>query len=432
MGSLYPFQVDGIDWLAKHLRAGLFDEQGLGKTIQALRAAANSKRALFVVPTVVAHNWARELERWVGAEASAIQVLATGRDRIRAECRWIVVPHSLLLVPAIVAQLHGFNTTVLDEAHFFRNPTAKRTRAFFLGADAIARRSHHTWLLTGTPMPNHPGELWPMLAGIAPERLRETPGGKLLGYRAFLERFCVLGHNPFGNKPKVVGVQNAAELRDRIQGFYLRRTKKVLTLPPVRYGHVVLTADDACSDAMRKLEAKFGGLKGEELLDAMRRDADFSTWRHECGRLKATPAVDLLRSDFESGMRKVVVFAHHLDVIAALVDGLQDYGAVALVGSQCASERQASVDRFQNDPTVRVCVAQLTAGGVGVTLTAASDVVMVEQSFVPGDNLQCVDRCHRIGQGASLLVRFLSLAGSVDEIVAETLTRKTAMIAEVL
>lgn len=431
MESLYKFQHEGAVWLRQHPRSGLFDEQGLGKTVQALRAATvRGGRTLLVVPTVVSHNWARELRRWVDP-AVDVQVISHGKEKVRHTCTWVIVPHSLLLRPAIVNQLQDIEVTIADEAHFFRNPRAQRTKSFFLGRDPLCRRSPFCWVLTGTPMPNHAGELWPMLAGLAPERLRQD--GKLLNYGAFLDRFCVLAPNPFGTKPKIVGLKNPNELRERLKGFYLRRLKKdVLTLPPIRYGHVVLTPEEAQGEAMQKLEAKFGGLQGEELLDAMRRDSDFSTWRHECGRLKARPAVDLLRSDFESGMGKVVVFAHHLDVIATLVEGLSDYGAVALIGEKSAGERQAAVDAFQNDPKTRVCVAQIAAGGVGVTLTAASDVVMVEQSFVPGDNIQCIDRCHRIGQGKSILVRFLSLAGSVDEAVAEVLTRKSAMIAEVL
>lgn len=431
MDSLYTFQHEGAVWLRQHPRSGLFDEQGLGKTVQALKAAfRRGGRVLLVVPTVVSHNWAREIRRWVDSSAD-VQVVSHGKEKIGSDRDWVIVPHSLMLRPAIADQLQGFETTVIDEGHFFRNPTAQRTRQFFLGRDPVCRRAPNCWILTGTPMPNHAGELWPMLAGIAPDRLRQD--GKLLNYGAFLDRFCVLAPNPFGTKPKIVGLKNPDELRERLKGFYLRRLKKdVLTLPPIRYGQVVLTPEEAQGEAMQTLEAKFGGLQGEELLDAMRRDTDFSTWRHECGRLKARPAVDLLRSDFESGMGKVVVFAHHLDVIATLVEGLSDYGAVALIGEKSAGERQAAVDAFQNDPKTQVCVAQIAAGGVGVTLTAASDVVMVEQSFVPADNSQCIDRCHRIGQSKSILVRFLSLAGSVDEAVAEILTRKSAMIAEVL
>lgn len=432
MDTLYPFQVAGARWLREHRRGGLFDEQGLGKTVQAIHAAvALDARVLLVVPTVVSHNWAREIEKWAGVYAKPLQVVVHGKETVSPAARWVIVPHSLMLRPAIADQLKGFEAILLDEGHFFRSPSAQRTRTFFLGRDPVCRRAPYCWLLTGTPVPNHAGELWPMLAGIAPERLRFD--GKLMGYGAFLDRFCVLAPNPFGTKPKVVGLKNPDELRERLGGFYLRRLKKdELTLPPIRYGHVVLTPEEAQSEAMQAMEAKFGGLRGEELLDAMRRDSDFSTWRHECGRLKAHPAVDLLRSDFESGMGKVVVFAHHLDVIRTVVSGLSDYGAVALIGAKSAGERQAAVDAFQNDPQTRVCVAQIAAGGVGVTLTAASDVVMVEQSPVPGDNSQCIDRCHRIGQGKSILVRFLSLAGSVDEVFAEILARKSAMIAEVL
>ena len=435
---LYPHQETGVQWLLSHPRAGLFDDQGLGKTAQVIVAADRLQvdhgvaqprhRMLVIAPSVVVYNWASEMHRW--SPQRRVQVVTTGRTEIDSKATAVIVPHALLLKPAIVSQLRGFEVTVLDEAHFLRNPNAKRTRAFFLGADAVCRRSPHCWALTGTPMPNNPTELWPMLAGLSPGRLRDEATGKLMTYARFRDRFCVTVPSGYGNGLKVIGVQNAPDLRKRLQGFSLRRMKTdvLKSLPPIRFGTVVVDADDAAGLD----EQKYRGLSGEALLEELKRGEAFSTWRRLCGLAKVPAAAELLRNDLEGGMRKVVVFAHHIEVIARLSELLAEFGVVSITGTTPPRVRSVAVTMFQNDPTIRVCLAQIVAGGVGVTLTAASDVVFVEQSFVPGENAQAADRCHRIGQTEPVLARFLALVGSVDEVLVDILLRKTEMQRQVL
>lgn len=433
--SLYPFQKAGVEWLLRHPRGGLFDDQGLGKTCQAIVAfeRLGLRRVLVVAPTVVTHNWKREVQTW--APSRVVQVVKTGRDKLSPVADVVVVSHSLLLRSAIVEQLRGFDLVVLDEAHHFRTPSAKRTKAFFLGAEAIARRSPRCWLLTGTPLPNNPSEIWTFLAGIAPHRLRdEGAGGRLLNYYQFRDRYCVCRTAMFGRQKvvQIVGARDPEGFRSRIADFGLRRMKsQELQLPPIRYGTVSVTPDVAIK-LPGVTEAEAAKMTPEELVAAMQRSPHFSEWRHLCGRAKAQPAVDLLREDLESGMQKVVVFAHHLDVLETLRAGLAEFKPVMLTGSVSPVGRQAAVDAFQTDSSVRVCLAQINAGGVGVTLTAASDAVFVEQSFVPGDNAQAADRIYRIGQTRPVLIRMLALAGSVDEVVATVLARKTEMLRQVL
>jgi len=429
---LFPHQEAGVSWLRAHPRGGLFDEQGLGKTAQTIVAwkLDGLKRMLVVAPTSVALNWAREIRRW--APEFKTQVLARLDERVLGlgQANVIVVTHGMLLHRPLLDNLRcaHWDEIVLDEGHQFRNPTAKRTQRFFLGKAALCRRAPRCKVLTGTPVPNNPSELWCVLAGLAPERLRDKQNNKLLAWHSFRDRFCELEETPFG--VKVVGVRNAAELRQRLDGFYLRRmVDDHLALPPIRVGTVSL--DGTAPGIERYLDSELSD-DDDELLDEIVERPGFSAWRHECGCAKVPAAVELLRDDFIAGMNKVVVFAWHLDVIDRLSDGLDDYEQVIITGGLSARERDARVQRFQNDPTVRVCIAQLQAGGVGINLHAADNAVFVEASFVPGDNAQCISRVRRIGQTRPVLIRFLSLAGSTDEIVAEVLARKAQMIREVL
>jgi SWI/SNF-related matrix-associated actin-dependent regulator 1 of chromatin subfamily A len=179
------------------------------------------------------------------------------------------------------------------------------------------------------------------------------------------------------------------------------------------------------------VEAKVPGDEPAELHDdadlhRAAGDAGWATWRHECGLAKVDPAVALMEAELAGDPdRKVILVAHHLDVIEGLRTGLHAYGATTIVGSLSQLERARRVERFQVDPACRVIVLQLHAGGTAITLTAAQDVVFVEASTVPGDNAQVADRAHRIGQQGSVLCRYLSVAGSADEAVARILARKT-------
>jgi SWI/SNF-related matrix-associated actin-dependent regulator 1 of chromatin subfamily A len=254
-----------------------------------------------------------------------------------------------------------------------------------------------------------------------------------LNWFQFRDRYCLCKASPYHDGVKVVGVKQEMlpELRDKLAGFSLRRLKRDhLSLPPIRWGTTVVTSDTALPKELVDIERE---LKGKtDVLAALRDEVEFSTWRRLCGVAKAPAAVELLVDELENSTKKVVVFAHHTEVVEILAEGLAQFGVVKITGATSAKERQNAVDVFQASPGVRVAICQIVAGGVGITLTAASDVVFVEASFVPGDNDQAACRCHRIGQTQPVLVRMLSLAGSVDELVAEILTRKSAMIAQVV
>ncbi len=433
--QLFKHQVSGVEWLTTRPRAGLFDDQGLGKTITAIVAAdlLSIKRILVLVPTVAAYNWLHELRMW--SSGRRVQLVLSARDPIDLAADVVVVTHGLVFVSEVNKQLYGFELTIIDEAQNMRNPTAKRTKAVYLGPEALVRRTPYVWPLTGTPTPNNPTEIWSALAGVDPERLRDKTTGKLLSYTQWRDRFCVMAPSGYGNGFKIIGIKNAPELRERLGSFGLRRLKKdvLKDLPPLRYGTVALTVDAKDLASLPKTLIEFDDvnrLDPDELLEDMKRNESFARWRRLCGLAKLNAAIELMRADLDSGMQKVILVAHHRDVIDGLVHGLTEFGATSITGDVPPLVRQNRVKAFQTDPGVRVIVLQIQAGGTAITLTEASDVVFVEQSPVPGENAQVADRAHRIGQTKSVLVRFLYLPGSVDEVFVDILARKTQMIRE--
>lgn len=467
--KLFPHQQAGVDWLVAHPRGGLFDDQGLGKTAQVICAADRlaARRILVVAPSVVAHNWKREFKLW--SPARSVQVITEGAAKVDQRVSVVVVTHTLLLRERLMAQIldEVWDVAVLDEAHFFRNPKAKRSRAFYKLRsidDAVSSRCKACWVLTGTPLPNNPSELWTMLCGLDIERLRDE-SGKVMNWQQFRTRFCKLAPTPYGDGWKVIGAQRVPELRERLKDFALRRMKRdVLDLPPIRFGTTLVEgtlpeelgemegSEDLAdtrlarhiAEGLRTLGAD--GLRvgsqstttdeiaeagATDLLDALQRSGSFSSWRRLTGIAKAPGTVELLDDELKNDVHKVVVFCHHVEVANILSHGLAHHGVVRITGDVPPALRQSAVDEFQTG-RARVAVCQLVAGGTGVTLTAASDIVFVEQSFVPGENLQATDRVYRIGQSVPVLVRTLALAGSLDELVTEILMRKMQMIHEVL
>jgi SWI/SNF-related matrix-associated actin-dependent regulator 1 of chromatin subfamily A len=436
---LYRHQRDGAEWLASTPRAALLDDPGLGKTITAIVAAdrARAHRMLVIAPTCVVWNWRREIEKW--SPHRRVQVVTTGRTKLDPAADTIVTTHGLTLNGDLRGRLtaRGFDVCVLDESHFFRGAAAKRA-AHFYGRDyvlGLASACERVWCLTGTPMPNDASDLWTMCHGLWPDVFAA-------GFHGFRGHYCKTTWSPWGDNVKVVGNRNVDELRAKLRGKVLRRRKEdALDLPPVRYETVTLRPEVMPQElklVAGELDAGTVALlnsadTAEDAFDLLGGSKVFAAFRRLCGLAKAEAAGELLSMELASGaLPKVVVMAHHSDVVAALAHTLRAYGVRTITGATPAKTREEAVQAFQTDPSVRVIVCNIIAGGTGATLTAASELVFVEMSFVPGENAQAADRIRRIGQDSPCRVRFIALDGTLDEPLVGVLQRKSAMIREVL
>ena len=153
--------------------------------------------------------------------------------------------------------------------------------------------------------------------------------------------------------------------------------------------------------------------------------------RHELALSKVHSCVEHIKELLEE-TKKLVVFAYHKDVIVKLSAALADYGCVTITGDTPSAYRQKNVQDFQKDPSCRVFIGQIQAAGDTITLTAASTVVFVESSWVPGEIDQATDRLHRIGQKNSVLVQFLVIDGSLEERMLRTIIDKKLTIQKIV
>lgn len=424
--QLHPYQQAGVEFLAGRKTALLADSPGLGKTIQAIRACDKAivLKVLIICPASVVENWKREIAMFREGDWSAY---VTSFDKARG-----IDHHKIILA-------QWWDVIIIDEAHFLKEISTKRTRAIYgknatMDKSALAAKAGQVWLLTGTPAPNHSGELYSHLRALYPEAILSPKTGLPWTYHQFVAAYCLLRSNGFGNQ--IVGTKNEAKLHEKLKGFMLRRRKAdvLKDLPPLTFGELYLEGDVTGVDfaeveIVRKVLAEEGvnGLRKVSL------NGSVSALRRITGMAKALPAANWVAEWLESTPkdRKIVVFAHHKDVLDVLYDKLH-LVAVRVDGSMKQTERQKAVDRLQNDPAVRVFIGQITAAGTGITLTKASDLLFVESSWVPAEMEQAAMRIHRIGQTEPCLVRFAMLAGSIDEDIQRAVARKIESIAKVV
>jgi len=341
----------------------------------------------------------------------------------------------------------------VDEAHFLKNPKAKRTKAILgdrmkkkLGLADLAKQRI---FMTGTPIPNRPIEIWPVVASLAPKEFGN--------FRAFAKRYCD-AHEEWVTKEKKVfkmgGASNLPELQERLRSTCLIRRLKVdvlKDLPPKQRQIIPLSptpeAKKLIAQEIEIWEKKFGDDLAliNESINLAEADKDPETYdkavdrlkyiqriafvemakmRKQVAVIKIPQVIEHIKELFEEGTNKIVCFAHHHEVIERLTKQFGEK-AVTIYGQTSMEDRQKAVDAFQDpDSKIKLFIGGITAAGIGITLTASANVVFAELDWTPGNLNQAEDRCHRIGQANFVLVQHLVLDGSLDARMAQMLVEK--------
>lgn len=444
--ALYPYQREGAIRLASGWPY-VADEPGLGKTRQTLAAAAitHTRRLLVVCPPVVVSNWAYEA-RSAGFVGHITPIYASSKNLSFTGDGVVIVPDTLLVSREHLRhQITAWNpdAMIVDEAHRYKNAKAQRTRIMTRLARTI---NGPVFAASGTPMLASPMELIPQLKIVS--RFEETFGG----WPRFVAEF-------FTKRPWGEYVPKKNELprlhRKLTHEVWTRRYKAdVLTdLPPKSRHSLIVDADmtvfnDAHEKVRHSLYEWFDQV-GTELLamSEKQRDKEFDavakqslryiSWlREAAGLCKIDAATEWIRAKHEAEPnRPLVVWIHHTSVGDALCEALAGvYGANRvgmIVGSTPASTRSDLVKQFQNGHlTVLIC--SLTAAGVGITLTAADEALMVETDWTPAIVMQAEDRLHRISQTGPVTITTLIAPDTLDETIQQVLHTKARMLDAVI
>ncbi len=438
-GDLRSYQRAGLGWLRALERAGLggllADEMGLGKTVQVLAhmAGRDARRpSLVVAPRSLVFNWKREASRF----APHLRVLDhTGADRRAPGAHFddhdlVLTTYGTLRRDADALAALAFDYVILDEAQAIKNDTSETARA--------ARRlsATHRLALSGTPVENHLGELWSLVEFLNPGLL-----GRATAWRA------ATAASP---DPEAVALVGRA-----IQPFLLRRTKaEVAPDLPARMEETWVCELDAPERALyEELRARF---RAEILGNSREGDASVpgsaqARVLEALLRLRQAACHPGLLDPARRGQR-----SSKLDALIPKLVALRESGQKALVFSQfrtlldlarpaieaegvrCAQldgttdDREAVVARFQEDPAVSVLLVSLKAGGVGLNLTAAEYVFLLDPWWNPAAEAQAIDRAHRMGQTKAVFAYRLIARDTVEERIAELQAKKRSLAESVI
>lgn len=438
------YQKAGIHWCADSDRrvSLLADEMGLGKSIQAIGVAnlLMLDRILIVCPAVMKYVWAQEIRKWyLGRHCQSRFIVSGSKNYIPIRSNVVIVNYDLLHNKNIYRQLMAlkFDLGIFDEAHYLKNPKAKRTIAALAPA-CIAGTCDRIIVMTGTPVVNRPIDLYPLLAWQSPETI-----APYTDYFDYARKFCGAFKGTFGWYMN--GASHKEELNFRLRStLMIRRLKKdVLTELPEKTLQIIPMEIDDNTGYMKLENEAFGLDKAKrmnlsEFVETREYDPDsnkvagrIAALRREMGLKKVDACIKYIKDAMEE-TDKIVVFAHHRAVIEKMEKSLSDYKPVTITGSTPPKERAVLVHKFQNDPECRVFIGNIQAAGTGITLTAASTVIFVESSWVPGEIDQAVDRCHRIGQKDAVLAQFLVVRDSLDEYMIRTVVDKKKNINVIL
>lgn len=436
---LRPFQRAGVAYALRARRTFVADDMGLGKTVQAIAAVetAQSWPAIVVCPASLKQNWANEIAMWTSNQRSTHLVEGTTPQPL-PEADYVVVNYDIL--DARVEDLLAVeaNTLVLDESQAVKSAKAQRTKA----AKRLAKAIPHTGMvlcLTGTPVLNRPSELIEQLRVLG--RLEA-----LGGWHHFATRYCRGHQGRFGWD--LSGASHTDELHDALRSLCMvRRTKADVMpeLPPVQVSKVVLplsaegaaeyrSAENDVIAYLMKRAAQIAAEIGEDprsaavvariKAEAAEHLVRINALRQIGARAKLPAVLDWTKSFLESG-EPLIIFAWHQEVQHALVEALD---AVHILGGEPLSDIEDAKARFQARE-VQTIVCSIQAAKEGHTLTAASNVVFVEEAWTPAAIAQCTARAYgRLSDAHGVVAWHLLGMGTIDAEIAAMVAQKAAVV----
>jgi hypothetical protein len=403
-------------------------------TYQSIVAAleTGAEKVLVICPANAKINWYREIANFVPEED--ISILKTGHWNPK---KFTIINYDILknfhtLVDRrktyqeweINRNLvnEGYDLIIMDEAHMVKNPKADRTKIINQIAESISRR----WLLTGTPIANRPMDYYNLL------NLCESPVTASWKHYAF--RYC--DGKKFRKKTKTGktqeiwvtdGASNLEELHEKTKSSILRRKKEDhLDLPPKIVAPYYIEIDDMKQyDNVFEEYLEWAKSEGKRL-GSGRHMVELVVLRKYLAQEKVKHTIELAEQAIENG-QKVIIFTNFTHSFNAL---MQHFGSLAVGhnGSMNGTQKQRSIDSFQENDKVKVFVGNLVSAGTAITLTAAQVVIMNDLDFVPANHAQAEDRAFRIGQSKTVNVYYPIAQDTIDEMMYEMLQKKKRII----
>ena len=423
--TLRDYQREGFEWMARLTSWGagacLADDMGLGKTVQTIALLlhrAEQGPSLVVAPKSLVLNWENELKKF----APSLRAININKEKNKKmlvegarEGDVVITTYGVMVTQKDTLTRKNWNVICLDEAHSIKNRMTRTSRS------AMALKGDAKVILTGTPLQNHLGEMWNLFQFINP--------GMLGPWQQFVDKYI---KSPWDDM-----IQK--ELKDRTLPFILRRTKEEVLddLPEkISYEQMVELSDEELQiyEKIRKdVELKFKKRKTKAEREAAKSlDLSFfqeltklrllansvslvyPEWKPESSKVAALR--DILTSLSSRTDNRVLIFSQFTSFLSQIGAMMKDAGFeyLYLDGQTPLDERQRLVNRFQ-DGESQFFLISLKAGGLGLNLTAANYVILMDPWWNPSIEDQATDRAHRLGQERSVTVIRLVSANTIEE-----------------
>jgi SWI/SNF-related matrix-associated actin-dependent regulator 1 of chromatin subfamily A len=429
MTDLFPYQKKGVAKL-HHLggRALLADEMGLGKTIQSLtylkETYSESTPSIVVCPASLKINWQREAWNHCRIKSEILE----GRKPTPREAWKAVNRRDLLIINYDI--LDGWlewlrdigpKLVILDEAQYIKNRNAQRSK----NVRELCAEVERVIAISGTPLTSRPAELFNVVNLLRPDQFEH--------FFPFAQQYCQMKRTRWGWEYK--GAENLDDLHQRLNRFCMIRRKKIDVLhqlPKKRRIVVPLELEDR--EQYVKAETEFVSwlVETKGAAKAMKAAAAASLTRigylkRLAAELKMKMALNWVTDLMDEDDGKLILFGVHKKILTQVRKRFPK-GSAFIDGSVTGHRRMVEVDRFQKDPQTRLMIANTQAGGVGLNMTAAHRVAMLELPWTPAEVTQGEDRAHRIGQTTDVDIYFLIAEGTVEDDLAYALQRKQEVL----
>ena len=393
--ELRRYQEWGVKYILHQERVLLGDEMGLGKTIQAIASMVSLRNTggthfLVVCPASVLENWCREIRKQ--SRLSVIKIHGAGRKQ--AVQQWVKEGGVAVTTYETTGYFElqsdfNFSMMIVDEAHYIKNPGAKRSE----NTCKLMRQAERLLLMTGTALENNVREMVTLISYIRPDIAASVSS--------------------------MEAISSAPIFRRAIAPVYYRRKREdVLTELP--------ELDENEEWCMLRPEEQ--EIYESSVLHKQYNEARRVSWNIDDLRLssKASRMLELIE-EAESEKRKVIIFSFFLDTIGKITKLLGDRCMRPITGSITPQMRQGILDEFESNPKKTVLCAQIQAGGTGLNIQSASVVIICEPQLKPSIENQAISRAYRMGQTRNVLVYRLLCVNTVDEKIMEMLGEKQAV-----
>ena len=407
--QLFPHQQEAKLFLLSRRRAILADQPRVGKTLPTAAAALENLPALIVCPAIAKTVWEAAFSKL--APNISVHVVNGKKGASEINSADITIINYDVLQYG-VTQVDRYKTLILDECHRIKNPKAARTKAAMLAMKKI----DYVYALSGTPIPNRPIELWPILHGLGVYRG---------GWYDFAARYAKLWAAPWGLDTS--GASNLPELKELMRPHVMRRKKEAI-FKDYKEPQVSLITFDLPSDKREQ------GFDADALVanpNALLAFEGLAEVMREAGMRKVSAASEFIDDLLQAG-EPVVVFAHHKDVVTELQDKLKDHKPVIVVGDTIRARRDAAIVAFQTGKT-KLIIGNIAAMSEGVDLSAADTIVFVECTWSTSALEQASSRVENINKsGIPPVIYILTIKASLDHTVLAKVLKKLNIVNQII